>query len=203
MASDKVEAVVNWPTPRKVKDIQSFLGFCNFYRRFIWNYSDITVPLTHLTCSGVRWNWSDQCQSAFDQLKAAFTEAPILHHWVPGRQITVETDTSDYAIASILSILGDDGDIHPVAFRSRTLGPLELNYDIHNKELLAIFDVFKTWRHYLEGAPLTIDVVTDHKNLEYFATTKVLTRRQVRWSEYLCHFNMVICFRPGTRGISS
>ena len=84
MASDKVEAVVNWPTPRKVKDIQSFLRFCNFYRWFIWNYLDITVPLTHLTCSGVKWNWSDQCQSAFDQLKAAFTEAPILHHWVPG-----------------------------------------------------------------------------------------------------------------------
>ena len=78
--------------------------------------------------------------------------------------------------------------------------PPELNYDTHNKELLAIFNAFKHWRQYLEGAPLTINVVTDHKNLEYFVTTKVLTRRQVRWSEYLCHFNMVIRFHPGKLG---
>ena len=139
-------------------------------------------------------------QSAFERLKNAFSEAPILHHWVPGRQIIVETDASDYALAAILSIFGDDGEIHPVAFRSRSFNPSELNYDVHDKELLAIFDAFKTWRHYLEGAPLTIDVVTDHKNLEYFSTSKVLTRRQVRWSEYLCHFNMVIRFRPGRLG---
>jgi hypothetical protein len=200
MAPDKVSAVTNWPTPRKVKDIQSFLGFCNFYRRFIYDYSGITVPLTRLTRSGVKWNWSDSCQTAFDTLKSAFASAPILHHWVPGRQITVETDASDYAIASILSIIGDDGDIHPVAFRSRTLGPSEVNYDVHDKELLAVFDAFTIWRHYLEGSALPIDVVTDHKNLEYFTTTKMLTRRQVRWSETLCQFNLVIRFRPGKLG---
>ena len=200
MAPDKVAAVTNWPIPRKVKDIQSFLGFCNFYRRFIYDYAGITVPLTRLTRSGVKWNWNDDCQSAFDTLKSAFASAPILHHWVPGRQITVETDASDYAIASILSIIGDDGDIHPVAFRSRTLGPSELNYDVHDKELLAIFDAFTVWRHYLEGSALPIDVVTDHKNLEYFTTTKMLTRRQVRWAEILCHFNLVIRFRPGKLG---
>ena len=71
---------------------------------------------------------------------------------------------------------------------------------MHDKELLAIFDAFTHWRHYLEGPALPVDVVTDHKNLEYFATTKVLTRRQVRWSEYLCHFNMVIRFQPGRLG---
>jgi hypothetical protein len=200
MAADKVSAITEWPTPRKVKDIQSFLGFCNFYRRFIYDYSGIVIPLTRLTRSGVKWNWTEICQTAFDRLKAAFLEAPILHHWVPNRQITVETDASDYAIASILSIIGDDGDIHPVAFRSHTLGPSEVNYDTHDKELLAIFDAFTIWRHYLEGASLPIDVVTDHKNLEYFTSTKVLTRRQVRWSEYLCHFNMVIRFRPGKLG---
>jgi len=200
MSPAKVSAILDWPAPRKVKDIQSFLGFCNFYRRFIWNYSAITIPLTRLTRSNIRWEWSETCQKAFDTLKQAFTEAPVLHHWDPGRQITVETDASDYAIAAILSITGDDGDIHPVAFRSRTLGPSELNYDTHDKECLAIFDAFTIWRHYLEGSAFTVDVVTDHKNLEYFATTKVLTRRQVRWSEYLCRFNMVIRFRPGRLG---
>lgn len=94
----------------------------------------------------------------------------------------------------------DDGDVHPVAFHSRTFSGPELNYDVHDKELLAIFEAFKTWRHYLEGAPLPIDVVTDHKNLTYFSTTKMLTRQQARWSEFLSQFNMVICFRPGKLG---
>ena len=200
MSPEKIATVVDWPMPRKVKDIQSFLGFCNFYCRFIDKYSDITIPLTRLTRSNIKWDWSAACQTAFDTLKTAFTEAPVLSHWIPGRQITVKTDASDYAIAAILSITGDDGDIHPVAFRSRTLGPSELNYDMHDKELLAIFDAFTHWRHYLEGPALPVDVVTDHKNLEYFVTTKVLTCRQVRWSEYLCHFNMVIRFRPGRLG---
>ncbi|THH12930.1 hypothetical protein EUX98_g9775, partial [Antrodiella citrinella] len=153
-----------------------------------------------LTRATVRWDWTTQCQLAFESLKKAFTGSPILHHWVPGRQLTIETDASDYAIASILSITDDDGEIRPIAFRSRTLGAAELNYDVHDKELLAIFDAFQSWRHYLEGSELTIDVVTDHKNLEYFSTTKVLTRRQVRWSEYLSAFNMVIRFRPGRLG---
>ena len=101
MLPEKVSAITDWPVPRKVKDIQSFLGFCNFYRRFIWNYSDITIPLTRLTRSNVRWDWSENVQAAFDTLKRAFTEAPGLHHWVPGRQIYVETDASDYAIAAM------------------------------------------------------------------------------------------------------
>jgi hypothetical protein len=92
----------------------------------------------------------------------------------------VETDASDYAIVSILSITSNDGEIRPVAFHSRSLTLPELNYDVHDKELLAIFDAFKHWHHYLEGSPISIDVVTDYKNLEYFSTTKVLTRRQVR-----------------------
>ena len=200
MSSEKVQAIQDWPVPRKVKDIQSFLGFCNFYRRFIPSYSNITIPLTRLTRSKVKWNWSEAAQKAFDTLKEAFGKPSILHHWEPNRQITVETDASDYAIASILSITSEDGEIYPVAFRSRSLTPPELNYDVHDKELLAIYDAFKHWRHYLEGSPIPIDVVTDHKNLEYFSTTKVLTRRQVRWSEFLSPFNMVIRFRPGKLG---
>ena len=111
--------------------------------------------------------------------------------------MTVETDASDYAIATILSITLPDGEIHPVAFHSHTLSSSELNYDTHDKELLAIFEAFEKWRHYLEGSGTPIDVVTDHKNLEYFATTKLLTRRQARWSEFLSQFNMIIRFRPG------
>ena len=200
MDEAKVQVVRDWPEPRKVKDIQSFLGFANFYRRFIRNYSDITVPLTRLTRKTAPWNFDDKCRSAFETLKNAFTSAPILSHWKPDVPIIIETDASDYAIAAILSIQESDGEIHPVAFLSRTLSVSELNYDVHDKELLAIFESFKHWRHYLEGSGIPIDVVTDHKNLEYFSTTKLLTRRQARWSEFLSAFNMIIRFRPGRLG---
>ena len=111
--------------------------------------------------------------------------------------IIVETDASDYAIAGILSNICPDGEIRPVAFYLRTLTVPELNYDMHDKELLTIFEAFRSWRHYLEGSASPVDVVTDHKNLVYFSTSKVLTRRQARWSEYLSQFNLVIHFRPG------
>lgn len=200
MSTDKVKTIMDWPEPKKVKDIQSFLGFCNFYRRFIENYSDIVVPLTRLTRKGVSWDFSDACRKSFNTLKEAFTCAPVLAHWIPDSQIVVETDASDYALGAILSIFTTPTDIHPIAFHSRTFSAPELNYDVHDKELLAIFEAFKVWRHYLEGSALPIDVVTDHKNLTYFSTTKILTRRQARWSEFLSQFNMVVRFRPGRLG---
>ena len=200
MSTKKVKAIQDWPEPRKVKDVQSFLGFANFYQRFIHKYSDIVVPLTCLTCKGTPWVFSDDCCSAFHLLKDTFMSAPILMHWVPNAPLIVETDTSDYAISGILSIRCEDGEIRPVAFHSRTLSMPELNYDTHNKELLAIHDVFRSWWHYLEGSGTPINVVSDHKNLEYFATTKLLTQRQAHWSEFLCQFNMIICFHLGRLG---
>jgi RNase H-like domain found in reverse transcriptase len=114
--------------------------------------------------------------------------------------LVVKTDTSDYALGAILSTFDASGELHPVAFHSRMFSGAELNYDVHDKELLAIFEAFKHWRHYLEGSALPIDVVTDHKNLEYLSTTKLLARRQARWSEFLSQFNLVIRFRPGKLG---
>ena len=83
MAEDKVKAIVDWPVPRKVKDIQSFLGFANFYHRFIYEYSEILLPLTCLTRKGIPWNFDDKCLATFNELKQAFTHAPILTHWIP------------------------------------------------------------------------------------------------------------------------
>ena len=201
MDPEKTQVIRDWPTPKSVKDIQSFLGFANFYRRFISNYSGIVRPMTQLTRKDVPFEWSPKCQAAFDSLKSAFTSAPILAHFQPEHQIIVETDASDYAVAAILSQIDPDtGEVHPVAFHSRTMQPAELNYEIYDKELLAIHDAFKAWRAYLEGPALPVQVVTDHKNLEYFATTKVLTRRQARWSEYLSGFNYVVRYRPGRLG---
>ena len=176
MASDKVQVIQDWPEPRKIKDIQSFLGFANFYQQFILKYSEITVLLTHLTHKGTAWDFSKQCHSAFMSLKQAFTTALILAHWIPGTLLIVETDALDYALAAILSTISPtDGKIHLIAFHSRTFTPPKLNYNVHNKELLAIFEAFNIWCHYLKGSPTPINMVTDHKNLEYFSTTKLLT----------------------------
>ena len=104
MSVEKIKAIQDWPKPCKVKDIQSFLSFVNFYCRFIHEYSDIVIPLTHLTWKGIPWSFSDDCHIAFQHLKDTFTSAPILTHWLPDHPIIVETNASDYAISGIISI---------------------------------------------------------------------------------------------------
>src|SRR6266481_1880825 len=197
MAQNKIQAIQDWPEPRKVRDVQSFLSFVNFYRRFIYGYSMITVPLTRLTKKDVPWDWSDECRTSFNTLKKAFTTAPVLTHWIPDMPIMIETDASDYALAAVMSIRTQDGDFHPVTYLSKTFDEAEKNYDVHDKELTAINAAFRHWRHYLEGSGTPIDIVTDHCNLQYFSTTKVLMRRQAWVLEFLSQFNLVICFRPG------
>ena len=157
--------------------------------------TSIILPLTQTTQKNIPWEWLDACQDAFDTLKSVFTSALILHHWSPDHIPLVEMDTSDYAIATVFSMTDPSNRIpHPVVFHSQTLTRPELNYDIHNKELLAIYEAFCVWRHYLEGSSHTINIVTNHKNLEYFSTTKVITWRQAQWSKFLSAFNLLICF---------
>ena len=112
----------------------------------------------------------------------------------------VETDASDYVLATIISSQTPNSEIHPIAFHSHSFNLAEVNYDTHDKELLAIFEAFKHWHQYLEGSRTLIDVITNHKNLEYFTTTKILTCQQAHWSEFLSQFNMVIRFCPGKLG---
>ena len=178
MADDKIHAILDWPEPLKVKDVQSFLGFANFYQRFIHNYSEITVPLTRLTWKGLTWDFNEGCHMAFRTLKEAFMSVPVLAHWKPDQQMVVETDTSDYTLVAILSAYDAEGALHPITFHSQTFTSPELNYDVHDKELSAIFEASKRWRHYLEGSAEPIDIITDHKNLEYFSLTKLLTQCQ-------------------------
>jgi len=112
MSNAKVKTIQEWPEPKKVKDIQSFLGFTNFYRHFIFNYSNIVIPLTCLTRKNTPWNFDDDCRIAFNTLKQAFISAPILMHWVLDAQLVMETDASDYTLAAILSIMTKDNEIH-------------------------------------------------------------------------------------------
>src|SRR6266478_2863535 len=143
----------------------------------------MTLPLTTLCQKSTKWHFNKFKKDAFQCLKDAFTMAPVLCYWSPDLPMTVETDASDQAIAAILLVTTLDTKIHPVAFSSRSLWGSEQNYDMHNKELLVIYQAYKSWCQYLEGSAKVIDTVTDHKNLEYFMTTKKLTQRQVRWSK--------------------
>ena len=132
-----------------------------------------------LTWKDISWKFDFSCQDAFNSLKKAFTSTPIFTHWIPDAQLIIETDASDYTLTAILSIVNEDNEVYPVVFYSRTFTVAELNYNTYDKELLAIFEAFKIWRHYLEGLTYPINVVIDYKNLEYFSTTKVLIWRQV------------------------
>jgi len=135
--------------------------------------------------------------SSFRSVKKCMHNGQILRHFDYEREIIVETDASDYVSAGILSQHHDDGILHLVAFYYKKPSPAECNYEIYDKELLAIVGTFKEWRPHLEGSSHPIRVITDHKNLEYFMSTKLVNRRQARWSEFLTQFDFTIVFRPG------
>ena len=202
MDPKKIQTVLEWKKPTTIRDVQCFLGFANFYRIFIKDYSKIATPLTRLTCKD-KLEWSTEADQAFEILKTAFTSAPILTHPDFQKPFFLESDASDFALGAVLSQHGEDGRLHPVAFHSRKFTAAEINYEIHDKELLAIVDSFQEWRHFLEGAQHPITVHTDHKNLEYFMSAKVLNRRQARWSISLSRFNFVITYRPGSQQVRS
>ena len=200
MSNDKVKIIQDWPEPKKVKDIQSFLGFANFYHWFIFNYLNIVIPLTCLIQKDISWKFNSSCHDAFDSLKKAFTSTFILTHWIPDVQLIMETDVLDYTLIVIFSIVNEDNEVHLVAFHFCTFTAVELNYDTHDKKLLTIFEAFKIWQYYLKGLAYPINAVIDHKNLEYFSTTKILIWRQAKWSKYLSQFNLVIRFHPSCLG---
>lgn len=201
MDPDKIKAVREWPSPKSVKDVQSFLGFANFYRKFIPNFSGTVRPLTDLLKKDKAFKWEDVEHDAFSTLKVLFTSAPVLAHPDPLRPFILETDASDYAISGVLSQYQVPSNrAHPVGFFSRKLTPPECNYDVHDKELLAIVDSFAYWRPQLLGARHPVTVFTDHKNLVYWAISKKLNRRQIRWMQFFAEYDFKIYYRPGSLG---
>ena len=142
MDPSKGHVIHNWPSPCHLKELQSFLGFANFYHHFIHQYSSIVSPLTHLTHKDTPFVWSSNADSAFLLLKIAFSSAPILVHFNPTLPTILETNSSDYTISGILSQPQPDGSLHPVTFHSHTMQLAERNYNIYNKELLTVVDSF-------------------------------------------------------------
>ncbi|KAI2666816.1 Transposon Tf2-6 polyprotein [Labeo rohita] len=154
MDQGKIEAITNWPVPTSIKELQRFLGFSNFYRRFIDKYSDVTSPLTSLLKGKPKTLlWNPESSRAFHELKTAFTSAPILIHPDPEKPFVVEVDASTTGVGAVLSQQqGNPPQLKPCAYFSQKLTPAERNYDIGNRELLAIKLALEKWRHWLEGS---------------------------------------------------
>lgn len=201
MDPKKIAVIVDWEEPTNLIEVQSFVGFCNFYRRFVKGFFKIVKPLTALLKKELKnqFVWNEDCQKAFDDMKERISSAPILMHFDHSKEAIVEVDSSDYVNGGCLSQYGDDGILHPVAFFSEKLDPAQCNYEIYDKELLAIVRAFEEWRPELEGTELPIQVLTDHKALEYFMTTKKLTRRQACWALDLANYNFQVTYRPGLK----
>src|SRR6266571_8451760 len=194
----KIAGVTEWPAPTNKKEVQSFLSFTNFYQRFIKGFSEHACPLFDLTRNDSRWRWEAAEHSAFENLKRSVTAAPVLISPDASRPFRIEADSSDFATGAVLSqVYVEDEKWHPVAFLSKALSPVERNYEIHDKEMLAIIQALQEWRHFVEGAEHQCKIWTDHKNLEYFMTAKQLNRRQAWWSLYLARFDFVLCHKPG------
>lgn len=197
----KIEAILDWESPTNLKGTQSFLGFCNFYRKFIDEYSRIAGPLNKLTRKDVPFVWAPECEEAFERLKEALTNAPLLRHFQYGLPTRIETDASDGVASGVLTQLHGE-DWHPVAYFSKTLQNAELNYDIHDREMLAVTLAMKEWRPELigtRGEPFL--VITDHQALQYFSTKQHLNSRQAEWTNLFSGYDFLITYRPGKENI--
>jgi hypothetical protein len=193
----KVQGVLDWPTPEIVKQVREFLGFGNFYRRFINHYSDIAQLLIKLTRKDTPFDWSEQCKDAFQELKRHFTTALVFITPDLDKPFVLECDASLTATAAVLWQQDTNGDWHPVVYLSQTFNLAERNYEIYNRELLAIVRALEQWRHYLEGTGNQVQVLTDHKNLTYFRSPRRLNRRQARWQLFLSQFDLQLVHCPG------
>jgi hypothetical protein len=197
MDPSKLSGLNDWPTPSTVKEVQSFLGLCNYYRKFVQGYAQLALPLYELCKKDKKWQWENPQRNSFRALKDALLTEPVLKMPDSEKQFIVETDASDKAIGACLNQMDEVGHLHPCAFYSRKLTAPELNYDVHDKELLAIIEATREWRPYLAGARMTVQVYTDHKNLITFTTSKKLNRRQTRWAEMLADYDLRITYHEG------
>ncbi len=199
MDEGKVTSIQDWPMPTSIKELQRFLGFANFYRRFIQNYSSIAGPLTDLLKHKPKsLSWTPSATKFFNILKETFITAPILVHPDLSKAFVVEVDASTTGVGVVLSQQqANPAKLHPCAFFSRKLSPAEKNYDIGNRELLAIKLTLEEWRHWLEGAQEPFIVLTDDKNLEYLREAKRLNPL------FFTRFHFSISYRPGSRNLKA
>ena len=182
-----------------MKGVQLLIGFCNFYQKFIPDFSTIAQPLHDLTKKGVKWDWTTACNTAFKTLQATFTQEPVLTLPDTTKSFIVMTDAFLTATGVVLMQTDFNGDLHPCAFLSKTLSAAEYNYDIFDYELLAMIHALTEWKHYLQGTGHPVTVVTDHKNLSYFKQPHKLSQWQAQWMLFLQDFDLIFLATPGSQ----
>jgi hypothetical protein len=184
-----------------VKAVQRFLRFANYFRRFILGFSTVVAPLTSLLRGGPqRLRWT--AERGFETLKARFTTAPVLAHPDPSLPFIVVVDASEVGVRAVLSqCTGTSPKLQPCAFYSKQLSPDQRNYDLGDRELLAVKKALKVWRHWLDGSKHPFLVWTDHRNLEYIRAAKRLNPRQARWALFFTRFQFTISYRPGSKNV--
>ncbi|KAL0196874.1 hypothetical protein M9458_005414, partial [Cirrhinus mrigala] len=200
MDPQKLEAVRSWPLPTSLKQLQRFLGFANFYRRFIQGFSATAAPLTALTKpSRGEFQLTPEAIQAFKKLCLLFTTAPVLIHPNPTKPFVVEVDASDVGVGAVLSQRGPEEKLHPCSFFSWKFNPTQQRYGVGDRELLAIKWALEEWRHWLQGGSDPFTVWTDHQNLTVIRQTKQLNPRQARWALFFEHFHFHLSYRPGSK----
>ena len=185
MEEEKVKGVLEWLTPKCIKDIQKFLELANYYCQFIQDFASIVRPLYDMVKKDRKWEWMNKQERAFEKLKKMFTEEPVLTAPDLDKKMRMEVNVSDYATGDMLSMEGEDGLWKLVAFLLKSLNEIERNYKIYNKEMLVIIRGLEAWRYLLEAAQFKFKIWTDHKNLEYFMKAQKLNRRQAQQALYL------------------
>ena len=199
VSPDKVDAVKNWPTPRNVHDVRSFLGLAGFYRRFVKDFSKIALPLTELTHDKAPWQWGEKQQKAFDHLKTALCSAPVLILPDPSKPFVLNCDSCKFAIGATLQQDHGNG-LQLVAYRSKKLSPAERNYDVREREFMAILDACSHWRHYLHSDEPFI-LKSDHSSLVHYMTMPNLTGRMARWVLKMQDFHCKLEYIPGPQNV--
>ena len=197
MNSVKVETIQTWSTSINEQDVQDFLEFINFYWQFIKRFFRLVWSLTQLIKKDTFFQWKSDCEAVFQQLKKTFTEALILQHFDWTHKVTVEINTSDTVVVDVLLQKNENSQLQPVIYFSSKMSLTEINYDIYDKELLAIIQVFEEWCSELKDFEKSVQILCDHKNLEWFMTIKSLSQQQTHWSEFLSQFNFKIIYRSG------
>ena len=197
MDPTKVEGIKTWPRPAKVKDVHSFLGFCNFYQPFIPSFSKITKPLSELTHKDIPFTWEDKHEAMFNTLQDLVTSEPVLRQPQLDKLFKVEVDASGFTLSGILLQRQEDGKKHPIGYYSATLNKAQRNYNIYELEFLAIAECLKHWRPYLAGSPHTIIVHTDHTNLTYWHQPQKISRCITRQVLELEEYNIKLQHVPG------
>ena len=191
---DKLSVVQTWPCPESVSDVRKFLGFVNFFRRFIERFAAISRPLEELTGKYAQFCWTPACQRAFDRLRQALVSAPVLRLPDTNKLFRVVTDASDVAIAGVLMQRGEESLWHPVAYTSRRLRPEEVNYHANERETLAMVHALRVWKTYLFRK---FELVTDNQAVTYLFFKKDVSKREARWLDFLANFDICLVHRSG------